>query len=244
MKSLPNANQLRGRAIGSIFFACFGAGWLFLSLAAKQMLTFATVSGTLLGMLVLLLAALYLIRQSKRWPRVLADPNMGRAFARINAIQWTAVFAAAFTLGKLHLDAYTTSAITAIVGMHMFPLARLFRYPLHYATGTLLVAWAAASSASVRADEMQGVTAMGTGAILWLSAAVTLAIALRAATQQPEQPLACQRYESHWLGSVRSLLKNRTQTLCNSRPPALPTHGSMKPGPINAAANSLTCYPA
>jgi tetratricopeptide (TPR) repeat protein len=32
--------------------------------------------------------------------------------------------------------------------------------------------------------------------------------------------------------------------LCNGHPPALPTHGSMKPGPMNGAANSLTCYPA
>ena len=192
MKSLPNANQLKGRAIGSIFFACFGAGWLFLSLSAKHMLTFATVSGALLGALVLLLTAFYLIRQAKRWPHILADPAVGRAFAWINAIQWTVIVVAVITLGKLHLDAYVTSTITAIIGLHMFPLARLFRYRLHYASGALLVGWAVASAVFVRAEQMQGTTAMGTGAILWLSAVVTLVIALQAASQQPGQPLACQ----------------------------------------------------
>lgn len=181
MKNFPTANQLSGRAIGSIFFTVFGAGWLFLSLAVRQQLTFVTISGMLLGTLMLLATALYLKRQAKRWPRVPVDPNMGRAFGWINAIQWIAVAVAAFTLGRLHLDAYVTSAIAAIIGLHMFPLARLFHYRMHYATGALLVTWAVASAVFVPVDQMQGTTALGTGAILWLSAATTVAIAVMAA---------------------------------------------------------------
>jgi hypothetical protein len=183
MKDFPNANQLSGRAIGSMFFAGFGTGWLFLALAAKQLITFATVSGVLLGMLFLFLTAFYLLRQSKRWPRGPADPSMRRAFAWINAIQWIGVAVVAFSFAKLHIDAYVISAITAIIGMHMFPLARLFRYPLHYATGAVLVAWAAASAILVPAEQMQGTAALGTGIILWLSAVVTLAVAVNAARQ-------------------------------------------------------------
>jgi hypothetical protein len=183
MKDFPNANQLSGRAIGSMFFAGFGTGWLFLALAAKQLITFATVSGVLLGMLFLFLTAFYLLRQSKRWPRVPADPSMRRVFAWINAIQWIGVAVVAFSFAKLHIDAYVISAITAIIGMHMFPLARLYRYPLHYATGAVLVAWAAASAILVPAEQMQGTAALGTGIILWLSAVVTLAVAVNAARQ-------------------------------------------------------------
>jgi hypothetical protein len=166
-----------------MFFAGFGTGWLFLALAAKQLITFATVSGVLLGMLFLFLTAFYLLRQSKRWPRVPADPSMRRVFAWINAIQWIGVAVVAFSFAKLHIDAYVISAITAIIGMHMFPLARLFRYPLHYATGAVLVAWAAASAILVPAEQMQGTAALGTGIILWLSAVVTLAVAVNAARQ-------------------------------------------------------------
>ncbi len=181
MNNFPNANQLGGRAVGAIFFTCFGTGWLFLGLAAKQMINPETVAGTMTGMTALLLAATYLLRQARRWPRVPNDPAMGRAFGWVNAIQWIAIFVTAFTLGRLHLDAYTPSAVAVIVGLHMFPLARLFHYPLHYATGGLLVSWAAATALLVPVAEMQGAAALGTGMILWLSAVVTLTIGLRAA---------------------------------------------------------------
>ncbi len=183
MKNFPNANQLRGRAIGSMFFAGFGTGWLFLALAAKQRITFATVSGVLLGMLFLFLSALYLLRKSRRWPRVPNDPAIGRAFGWINAIQWGAVALVALSFAKLHIDAYVISAITAVIGLHMFPLARLFRYPMHYATGAVLVAWAAASAIVAPPEQMQGTAALGTGIILWLSAVVTVALGVNAARQ-------------------------------------------------------------
>ncbi len=187
MKNFPNANQLSGRAIGAIFFACFGTGWLFLGITAKQSITLATVSAIMLGMVVLLSAAAYLLLLAKRWPRVSGDPAMGRAFGWINAIQWIAVAVVAFSFAKLHIDAYVMSAITAIAGLHLFPLARLFHYPLHYATGTVLVAWAAASSMFVPLDQMQGTAALGTGIILWLSAIVTLTIGLKAARRSAHQ---------------------------------------------------------
>jgi hypothetical protein len=181
MKSFPNANQLSGRAIGSMFVAGFGTGWLFLALAAKQLITFATVSAVMLGMVFLFLTAIYLLRQSKRWPRVPNDPAIRPVFAWINAIQWIAVAIVAFSFAKLHIDAYVISAITAIIGLHMFPLARLFHYPLHYVTGAVLIAWATTSAMMVPAEKMQGTAALGTGIILWLSAAVTLTIAVNAA---------------------------------------------------------------
>jgi hypothetical protein len=183
MRNFPNANQLSGRAIGSMFFACFGTGWIFLALTAKQMINAATAIETVGGMITLLAAAAYLLRQAKRWPRVANDPGMGRAFAWVNAIQWIAIAATVVTLGRLHLDAYIPSAITAIVGLHMFPLARIFRYPLHYATGTVLVAWAGASALFVPVEQLQGNAALGTGMILWASAVVTLVLAMQAARQ-------------------------------------------------------------
>ena len=180
---IQNANQLSGRAVGSIFFACFGTGWLFLALAAKQIINPATVAATMRGMTGLLIAAAFLLWQAKRWPHVPDDPAIKRAFLWINAIQWIAIAIVAVTLGRLHLDAYATSAIAGIAGLHLFPLARLFNYPLHNVTGALLVSWAVVSAVFVPAAEMQGTAAMGTGIILWLSAVVTLAIGLRAAGQ-------------------------------------------------------------
>ena len=191
MQNFPNANQLSGRAIGSMFFAGFGTGWLFMALAAQQRITFVTVSAVLLGMLFLFLTAFYLLRQSRRWPRVPNDPAMRRTFAWINAIQWIAIGIVALSFGKLHIDAYVNSAIAAIMGLHLFPLARLFRYPLHNATGAVLIVWAMASAILVPTEQMQGTAALGNGLILWFSAAVTLAIALQLARRPvPALPVA------------------------------------------------------
>ena len=187
MKNNPTANQLTGRAIGTIFFAGFGAIWLFLSLYARGQLSGSNIFGVVAGALVLLLGALYLFRQAKRWPRLPDDPAVGRAFGWINAIQWIAVAVVAFTLARVHLDVYVVNAITAIVGLHMFPLARLFRYPMHHVTGAVLVAWSLVSIPLVPAEHLQGVAALGTGMILWMSAAVTLVLALRAA-HRPVEP--------------------------------------------------------
>jgi hypothetical protein len=175
------ANELTGRAIGSIFFSGFGALWLTLALYAREMLNPASVSAVVLGLALLLLAAFGLLRQAQRWPHVPDNPAISRGFNRVNAIQWTAGAIAAFTLHRLHLDAYTCSAIAVIVGLHLFPLARLFRNSLHYVTGSLLTAWAIASVFFVPTEHLQSITAIGTGIILWSSATVTLVLASRIA---------------------------------------------------------------
>jgi len=183
MTDVKTADQIRGRAIGAIFFAGFGTIWLLLSLYALQRLGVGVVAGVALITVILLLAALRLLRAAKRLPRVPDDPAMGRAFMRINAIQWIAISVVAFSFAKLHIDVYVMNAIAGIVGLHMFPLARLFRYPLHNVTGSLLVAWAAGSALVAPADQLQGIASLGTGAILWLSAAMTLIVGFQAARQ-------------------------------------------------------------
>jgi hypothetical protein len=182
---MQTANQLAGRAIGAMFFAVFGAIWLVLAFYALQMLRPATVSGLVLGLALLLSAAVSLSRRARHWPRGPDDPAVGRAFGKVNAAQWIAIAVVVLVLAWLHLSDYVMCAITAIVGLHMFPLARLFRYPPHYATGTLLVAWAVASAVIAPRNQVQGIAALGTGVILWLAAAIMLAVALQAVRQSP-----------------------------------------------------------
>lgn len=190
MQNDQTANQLRGRATGAIFFAGFGALWLAISLYFMQQLSVATVAGVVLGLAALVLGALYVFREAKHWPRVPDDPAMSRAFKQVDKAEWIACAVVAFALGLLRLYMYIPAAITAIVGLHMFPLARIFHYPLHYATGAALVAWAVAGVVFVPVEALPNVSGFGTGVILWLSAAVMLGIALRDA-RQSVNPLAC-----------------------------------------------------
>jgi len=181
MEHTVTANQLSGRAIGAIFFAVFGALWITIALYVKQILTVDLAIGVAAVLAALLLSAVWLLRQAKLFPKLPENRTIGREFNRINAIQWIAVGIVAFSFARLHIDAYVLSAITAIVGIHLFPLAKLFRYPLHNVTGAVLVAWASASVLLFSVDNLQGVTAIGTGIILWLSAATTLALAAKLA---------------------------------------------------------------
>lgn len=182
------ANQLKGRAIGAIFFSGFGALWIGIALYVKHSFTVYLGIGLAAVLSALLLTAFWLIRMAERFPRTHEDPTVGRAFNRINAAQWIAVFLVGFFFARLHIDTYVLSAITAIVGIHLFPLARLFRYPMHNVTGAALVIWASASVLVIPTDHLQSVTAIGTGIILWASAAVTLALAMRVAHRDTSSP--------------------------------------------------------
>ena len=181
METTVTANQLSGRAIGSIFFSGFGALWLILGLYIRQSFSGAGIAGAALGLTILLSMAFALMRQANRFPLVEDDPARSRAFNRINIIQWVAIGIVAFSFARLHIDAYVLSAITAIVGLHLFPLARLFRYPMHYVTGAVLTLWGIGTATLLPAEHLQSTTAFGTGTILWVSALVTLALGFSAA---------------------------------------------------------------
>jgi hypothetical protein len=83
-------------------------------------------------------------------------------------------------LGIFHLPEFIVPAIATIVGLHLFPLARVFHYPIHHVTATLLVLWPAGVVLALPQERLPSVGALGTAAILLVSAAYTLTIATRA----------------------------------------------------------------
>jgi hypothetical protein len=178
MTRFENANQLRGRATGSMILAGFGGIWLGLGFYAKEMLTAAMILYLAAGLLMLLAGSAKLMRAAGRLPRQPENSTQGRVFGWINALQWLAIFIVVQILTRLHLDVYTVSAIAGIVGLHFFPLAKLFRNHMHYVTGSAMVLWAAGTALWAPLGQIQGDAAMGAGVILWASAATTLAISL------------------------------------------------------------------
>ncbi len=183
------ANEIQGRATGAIFFAAFGTLWIALALYARESLRPASLAWLAMILIVLLVMARWVYRQAGRFPTLPGNPAQTRTFNRVNLIQWIAVALTAFTFSRLHIDAYVLSAITAIVGVHLFPLARLFRYRPHYFTGGLLCAWALVSALAFPLDRMQGLTAIGTGILLLASSYLTLDLA--AAKLRRTHPLPC-----------------------------------------------------
>jgi hypothetical protein len=174
---VDRAEAFRGRATGVLVVSIFGALWFLLGLAASERLSAVTAASLAIGLGALVAGALALRHRAASLPSM-ADPEerrrIGRTFGRVNALQWAAIVVIAVVLGRLHLDAYTPAAVTVVVGLHFFPLARLFHQPQHWLTGAVLVAWGLACLVFVPREVLQSTTAFGTGAILWAAAVVTL----------------------------------------------------------------------
>ncbi len=185
MTPAVTANQLNGRAIGSLFFTGFGTLWLMLALYVRERLSTVTEVGVVLVAAGLTATALNLMSQARRFPRLTEDMRRKRMFLWINGGQWLAIFLVLTTLNKLHLEVYDVTAIAAILAVHLFPLARLFQYKMHYATGGTLLVWVAGTLFFAPTERLQGMTALGTGAILWLSSAITLVLAFLVARHAP-----------------------------------------------------------
>ena len=183
MSSVPTANELAGRSKGVLFSAGFGALWFLIALYARQSLTFVAALPVLLGLLPLIAAMVLLRRRAADFPSEPRNHELGLAFGHINATEWIAIVAVSFVLSYLHLDLYIPSAIAVIVGLHMFPLARLFHYSPHYATGSALILWAAVSLFVVPPLRLQSVTCFGAGVIQWLSAVLGLVLGFLRAHQ-------------------------------------------------------------
>lgn len=185
MDRSQTAEAISGRATGVLFFAGFGTLWFCTGLAAMHRLNVATglVGAIILAGLVV--PALWVLKRTSGLPKQSADPEVeaqiSRTFNRANTAQWIAIPVAVVLLNIVHQTAYIVPAVAAIVGLHLFPLARAFRYSMHYVTGALLVLWSAASVLLLPRENVASIGALGTSAILLLSAAYTLTNAARAA---------------------------------------------------------------
>jgi len=178
---IQSANQVTGAAAGVMVFAGFGAAWMFLALYVRQSLSVGTAAWIAPGFIVLMLGAVLLRREAGHYPRVTKDSAMMRTFLLANLAEWAGLFAVFFTLPRLHLDNYVFSGAAVVIGLHFFPLGRIFRSSTHYGTGAVLVAWAAISAAFLPAEHMPSDTGFGIGTILWLGGAVVLVRMLTAA---------------------------------------------------------------
>ncbi len=111
----------------------------------------------------------------------------GRRFALINAVQWVAIVLAVVAANVLHAPERIPSLIALIVGLHFFPLARLFRAPVYNLTAGAMCVAAVASFAMSGEVGAGFVTACGC-AILWATAAYVLRAASRWAVARNSSP--------------------------------------------------------
>jgi hypothetical protein len=186
IQSNTRIESVSGRATGVLFFAGFGSLWMYNGISAMHQTTAISLAAIAAIFAALALPALKLMQSASRAAneRGVSDTGSSKtkvAFLRVNAVQWTAIFAAGFLFNLLHKPEFLTPAITFIVGAHLIPLARLFSYRAHFVTGGLLMLWATLMAVAFAPAMMPSIGALGTGAVLVASAAHTLVSAGRVA---------------------------------------------------------------
>jgi hypothetical protein len=178
--------------MGALFFSGFGALWLGIGLAAIHRLSIPAVIVLVLLLAALATAALKLLHVASQVSPDLV-PNetarIRRVFNRVNTVQWVAVGTVILILNFLQRQVLIAPAIAVIVGLHLFPLARLFHYPAHYMTGVVLIVWSVAVAVSFPSIRIPSISSLGTGLILIASAALSLRSAARAAKNLVTDPV-------------------------------------------------------
>jgi hypothetical protein len=170
----------RGRGMGAMFLGFFGSWWMAIGLTAvygSRLAVFAAIA--VVGLTLVLVGW----RRSRADEPASADllsdaqveARIGRVFRNINIAQWGLIIALLITLNVVHRVEWIAPGIMLIVGLHFFPLAKLFNTRLHTVTGTALVALACTYPFLSEAGPGSPVGPIGAGLILWLVAAFMLA---------------------------------------------------------------------
>lgn len=169
--------------MGAMFFSAFGGLWLGLW-ANDQYPGVLALLVVALGTAVLLAVSRRVYKANslalKAVKQAPESRRKSRVFKLINGLQWGVVFLAVLLLSQTGNTRWTLPAIILIVGVHFLPLARLFQYRPHYVTGAALILLAIVYPLAARDGPENAIGALGTGLILWVSAAWAIASTSRA----------------------------------------------------------------
>jgi hypothetical protein len=162
------------RAIGAMFFSVFGGAWIGLW-AHKTYAGDVRIIAAVVAIALLLLGAAcnrfrlnrFALAAESESP---ARKRIARIFNLVNAGQWIVIVVLANVLNNVGLAVWVIPMAIFIIGLHFFPLARLFSNRPHYVTGAALVLLAAAYPWLSPAGPASAVGCLGAGLVLWASA--------------------------------------------------------------------------
>jgi hypothetical protein len=179
---------MRGIATGALVQTCFGAGWLGWGMGVANAFSPATTVLFDAVLLVLIVGSVVLLKKGKAISRRAApatpqENRFGRSYWIVVVTEFVAIGVAVGLALAFHRAELMPVGIAFIVGVHFLPLARIFRALIYYFTGSAVAAWSLGCWIMVSPARMAVWVGIGTGSILWLSAAYAL---LRAASLTAE----------------------------------------------------------
>jgi len=171
-----------GAAFGVLMMTLFGTAWLAWGLQSELADSPWLGAALVLPAIALLVPGFGMFRVGRRAAKQAApltadqkraQSRMGIMFGVIFGAEGLLIFLAVNVLTNLHLEAYIMTAVAAIVGLHFLPLARLYRVPLYYWVGGVMVADALASL-DLPSPTREIAVGLSMGAILWLTCILVL----------------------------------------------------------------------
>lgn len=170
-----NVGRAFGTSIGNLFLGGFGLLWIVLSMV---------IDGKDDAFVFVALACVFAIFvvtsvQTIRRTRPLLDQGdaaraqrkkINRRFRVLNIAQWVIIAAVAFTLSSFALYNWILPAIILIIGLHFFPLIRLFHNRTYWFTAPAVVAWAVIYPIVFSPGKGDWIGGIGMGILLWITA--------------------------------------------------------------------------
>jgi uncharacterized membrane protein (UPF0182 family) len=173
-----STGSLKGRMIGSVVCSTFGAVWMYQALYFGNIATPVWLTVISILTMVLIVCPVIQICSYSSLKKSDADRAFWAAIAKpywINfAIEWVLCSVAAYWLAHSQRYDLIPHFLGVIIGVHFLPLGKLFRLPLYYATGAVMVVGVLATLA-IPAGYVRNIAACGIdGLALWATAAVLL----------------------------------------------------------------------
>lgn len=158
-----------------MFLCVFGGAWLALwahDVFARPLVPYAVIA---LVTFVFFAFVLRIYRRHASAIRGARETQEGRrrsrGFRLVNSAQWLVIVVVALVLANTGRGAWIVPAVVFVIGAHFLPLARLFDYPPHYATGSAMMLLAATYPFAAPSGPASSAGCLGAGIILWVSAA-------------------------------------------------------------------------
>ncbi|CAM2926787.1 hypothetical protein RHDE110596_07290 [Prescottella defluvii] len=184
---MPPPSNTRTRGITAViegFFALMWFGWG--SAEAPDQLRAVLVAGQIVAVLVVIAGIVTAIRSTGE-DTPMSDPQVRRRYNVVVGAEFGILLAGAIVLGALGLGAWTTVWVCAGVGIHFFPLARLFGDLWLVPLGIAITAVAVVALVVGLVTDIAPSTVTGPGAgLLLLAAAVAVLATSPADTRLPE----------------------------------------------------------
>lgn len=173
------AEVLVGAGRGAVVMATFGAGWLGMGLGMAK--AFNGVTGPLFGCaeLVLMGFSITLLRSgrllAKRFPLPPEERRpVLRAFLVLLLAEVIAILLVLILAERMGRTDLMADWCALVVGLHFFPLARIFRAPQMVVIGAASTLWSLLCWALFRGNVLTIAVSVGTGVLFWARCVASL----------------------------------------------------------------------